>query len=146
MTEQEYREEINKIVEQAMSTAEECSKDVGGACTHGERTTEGSCSSTEHKYDCASDVACELASEHPWLEDVDKCFEMLKLSPRRDEVFDKDVCSVFDGLRTRTFAGAMRCMAEEAFWLDVAKAMDDKAPEEVKRAWQQAEDEELERV
>lgn len=144
MTEQEYREEVNKIVEQAITETEECSKKAGGTCPYKERTVEGSCSTAKHRYDCASNEACELASEHSWVKDVDKCFEMLKLSPRRDEIFKEGIIYIFD-IAEETFAGVMRRMAEEVFWLDVSDTVQDRAPEEVKEAWRHAEEEKRQR-
>lgn len=134
MTEQEYQEEVNKIANAALLKAEECAAQRKGV--------EGCSCSSEEQYDCASDIACELSGEHPWLEDVDKCFEMLKVSPHKDEVFREGIYSIFDHIKEFTFKNILFRMAEEVFWFDVIEAINDKAPEEVKEAWREAEEEE----
>jgi len=103
MTEQEYKNEVDRIVDAAFKEADKYEYKPGYQTT-----------AEEMKQDNIPDLALELMNDHPWLKDLTQCFCILLYSPHRDEYFkdayDRNAKNLVEGLRE---------MADAAFSMDV---------------------------
>lgn len=98
MTEQEYQQNVEKIIDAAIKEADKYEYD-----------------SKELRYDAAGDFACGIVSEHPWLNSPETCLLILKFSPNRDEYF----VNTHHYREAKNFKDAIKEMADLAMTMDV---------------------------
>lgn len=98
MTEQEYQQDVNKIIDAAIEEADKYEHD-----------------SEELRYDAAGDFACDITSKHPRLNCLETCLLILKFSPNRNEYF-VNTCHEREA---KNFKDAIKEMADLAMTMDV---------------------------
>jgi len=105
MTKEEYQAALDEIADKALKAVEDY--DYSDADNPDER-----------KKDDAGDVALDMTWDHPWMQNIDECFSLLKHSPNNNAFFnDPTGCTSFSEIET--FEDGVKEIARSAFMSDI---------------------------